>query len=188
MPTYMGIDESNHGNFPEIFTAVFSDSYKEIIYGGHNLSKLRHSSGKYQLKVENILRDTNFNFSVFPNQYREFQSYFSVVFLYEALKRVRPDEVIFDGSDGIIFRNLEKLQRDLYNNHNRYKPKIIIEEKADISYPLVNKADALSYYLFHIYRSAKPSRKVKHKRRMVSSKIWTPDFVQVRQTLDLKLK
>ena len=69
MPTYMGIDESNHGNFPEIFTAVFSESYKDLIYGGHNLSKLRYSSGNYQLKVENILRDTNFNFSVFPNQY-----------------------------------------------------------------------------------------------------------------------
>ena len=188
MPIYMGIDESNHGSFPEIFTAVFSNSYKDLEYRGHNLSKLRYSDRDYQIKIEKMLRNTNFNFSVFPNQFREFQSYFSVVFLYEALKRIKPNEVIFDGSDGVIFRNSEKLQRDLYDNHNRYKPKIIIGEKADISYPLVNKADALSYYLFHLYRGAKPSKRVKHKRREVSSKMWTPDFVQVKETLDLKLR
>ena len=187
MPIYMGIDESNHGNLPEVFVATISNSYRELSYHGFNFQKLRYKSNQYETRINHILKNTNFNFSIFPSHLKQLQSYFSVVFLYEALKNVKPKEVIFDGNDGIITKNLENLLKNLFDNNEGYKPKIILEPKADISYPLVNKADALSYHLYNIFRGIKPNKKVLQKRADVNSRLWTPDIVQIKNNLKLKI-
>ncbi len=66
---YLAVDESNHGQFPEIYVAAFSTNPEDVqIHKRLDLSKIRHK----EEKIQNILITSNFKYIVIEKYYKRF--------------------------------------------------------------------------------------------------------------------
>ena len=164
MGIYLGIDESNHGRFPEVFAAVRSISHQDI---KPNESGLPKKGNRRKKNVYDILRPTqDFRYILFSRDDAEKvgKENMKTVVLAECLKYYEDTElVIFDGT--FVDSTLEDLARIL---HPQRIPEIRGEAKGDTKYPLVNLADTAAHSLFRYYERFKfnpnQARKyIKHK-------------------------
>ena len=160
---YLGIDESNHGRFPEIFVGVSSNRDKDI--EERVLEKIRDK------RRQGILAGRKeFRYILVPSDYRKlFDSYHAMIFVvYAELIKAYPqtEHVIIDGENRESERILKGLEFILKN-----VPQIEFIPKADMIIPIVNAADCIANRLIE-YRTSQPK---KSKTRYVE-RIITPDF------------
>ncbi|MBS3155580.1 hypothetical protein J4404_03745, partial [Candidatus Woesearchaeota archaeon] len=145
---WVGIDESNHGRYPEIYVAVFSQ-YPQDASPVIGLKKNRNKGN-----LDLILKERDFRFILIPKEYKNFLSPndIAVVNVVEFIKyftRNKPEYQIKYFIDGEFKQSyLNKIDRVLYPIRT---PEIIIESKADVRYPVVNKADYIARLLHNKY-------------------------------------
>jgi hypothetical protein len=140
---FLGIDESNHGRYPEVFVAVLSDYIEDIQYNKEIIGKLRNENFDVKKKLEG--RD--FYYFVLTKKIvngRNLEDLRVAIFSEIINTFYNIETAIIDGE--IPFVTLERI-----NSHLEYKPKLIVEAKADIHYPIVNFADAMAYFLYNHY-------------------------------------
>jgi hypothetical protein len=143
---YLGIDESNHGRFPEIFVAVYSEARSDIFR-----TEGLHRSRNGTLKVHEVLKGRPFKHILIPQEYKHilgenYTKKIKTIVLAEFISHFpNLGKVLVDGeiSESII-SNLEKiLGNDMCN--------IMCEAHADSRYELVNKADIVAHLLHQHY-------------------------------------
>ena len=162
---YLGIDESNHGKFPEIFVGAFSNRDKDITKG--DIGKIRKKG-----RQNNVIGSRQFRYIIMSREYGElFGSYGAMAFVsYAELIRTFPNikRVIIDGkiseSEKII-RGLEFVLDEM--------PEIDFIPKADIIIPIVNTADCIANSLYRYHTSNPREEKSHHLRNLI-----TPDIKQ----------
>ncbi len=190
MGKYLGIDESNHGQIPEIFVATFSRERKDIVKK-HNIPKLRYRTieNKFnkqdygpkkeksdrltkfmQEKYKDLVIDymqTNFKHILFDKTFyytlKEFQR---IIAITEFIKHYEPKTIIIDGN---LYENeKEEISRLIHPIRN---PEIIAEPRADTTYQLVNKADAIANHLYSKYKLQKPENRILHLEHLLTPKL-----------------
>lgn len=145
---WVGIDESNHGRSPEIYVAVFS-GYPQDASSVIGLKKNRNKGN-----LDLILKERDFRFILIPKEYKKFlsPSDISVVSVVEFIKYFTKNKLEYQIKyliDGEFKQSyLTKIDRIL---HPIRTPEIIIESKADVRYPVVNKADYIARLLHNKY-------------------------------------
>ena len=140
---YAGIDESNHGNFPEIFVAVFSYT-KRLTIEGERLPKIRSHIGTKDALFQNrysflILRKDDTK--RIPKNKLQGVVVSSLIFPKRRLIRSRGLDVFLDGevSSGKI-RYIRDMATDICSA-NKEAIRIHAGAGLDIKIPLVNRAD-----------------------------------------------
>ena len=151
---YLGIDESNHGKFPEIFVAVCSNYKKDIKRKNEEDMLPKH---RKDLNLENILKKRFFRHLLMPkNLGHKYDDREIKIIAFSTLINYFNDLelVIIDGKgkDSTI-REIENLL--IFDN----KPTIIFEPKGDRYYPIVNVADYVAHKLFKHYTKKVLSKK-----------------------------
>jgi glutaredoxin-related protein len=153
---YLGIDESNHGRYPEIFVAVFSTNPADI-KKRWNLEKKRNKGNIFSL-----LNGREFKHIRVTKDYGNFLDVndISLIVFSEFIKFFKDnlELVIIDG-EMKKGSNIEKLERILYPNPI---PKIKVIPKADTKYEIVNVADRIANLLYRHYyhfKNVRDSRK-----------------------------
>lgn len=151
---WVGMDESNHGRFPEIYVAVYSDYASD---GKETKGLTKKSKGN----IETILKRREFRYILFSREHGnlicdknrfliaacEFINYFNEE------KQNKDITFILDGEyRASRIRDIKELLE------TKEKPKIILEPKADLKYPVVNKADLIARILHRKYATAKRIR------------------------------
>lgn len=149
---YIGIDESNHGNWPEIIVAAWSLNPKSILWHEEKLPKKRTAKS-----ISFLSTLGSFRHMIIPEEYEllvnaetrgVFYKLVKIVSVCEFLKsfsEVR--HVIIDGESPEDV--LEEIKKQIY--HNRYKPKIESLKSADQRILIVNLADSIAYRLYSHY-------------------------------------
>ncbi len=145
---FLGMDESNHGRFPEIFVAVYSRDPSMV-----NRRTLAKWDGKRAQSP--LLRRGEYSHIIVPDYYgRILQSDMNIRLMVVA-------EFIRHFND--VYGDLELVVIDgtpLEGEHQRLKelarpyslPRIVHEPKADVTFPIVNEADRIAHVLFRYYR------------------------------------
>jgi hypothetical protein len=140
---YLGIDESNHGKFPEIYAAVFSRRLKDVEKKMHIAKKRRNRN------IFSFLEGREFRYILVPGEYKEIlgsNDNVMAVVICEFVRCFGDLEMILVG--GRVSKNVcEKIEMIL----ERECPFIVGEPKADVHYPLVNLADGVANFLFRQY-------------------------------------
>lgn len=140
---YLGIDESNHGRYPEVFVGVYSTYYSDIVENTRGLPKIRDK----KQTIEQLINDRSFRYILVPEIFgKELgASRTTLVVLYEFIAHFKNiEQVIVDGnhkSEAAILENLGRLL------HPEHIPKISFVIKGDTKFGLVNLADSLANYL-----------------------------------------
>ena len=154
---YLGIDESNHGRFPEIYVGVPSD-LESYITETEEFSKV-HRKNSIPVNTEykhititklhkNMLSDPGISIATTV----EFIRYFDMNNTLE--------KVIVDGE--CKSNTIEEIERTIYPHH---MPKVEFMAKADKKIRVVNQADRIAYSLYRYYtegRSVEKGRYLKH--------------------------
>ena len=143
----LGIDESNHGNFPEIYVAVFSFNWNYVKQAQNPLPRIKIES------IDHFLPDDcEFKHIIFSDQFSEFHVdalktiAISEFISYFMIKHKRMRRII---NDGDMKRSIRK---KIDSNLSCFKvPKIISRKNADKIYPVVYMADRIANYLFRHY-------------------------------------
>ena len=162
---YLGIDESNHGKFPEIFVGVFtetlSDTKKTQIpkRRGKDVSKLLGSGRQYR-HIRVLQDDADL---IKSDEKRKLVVFAEFIKFFGRLGGL--EQVIIDGlfPEGGI-SNLRKIIYPL-------NPIIVVEPFADETYNLVNIADGIANRLHRYYAGATSVRdKTKYLRSLLTPK------------------
>lgn len=172
---YLGADESNHGEFPEIFVGVFSRLIKDIEIrmkkSGRvkKMDKIRRGNkflGRFvNLDYLNeVLEDRSWQHLVIPREYKselgldyglepkEAVENIKVLSICELINFYRKNnlgEFFFDGS--LEEKSLEKIERIA----GPLDFKVTTEAEGDRQRKLVNLADRVAYMLFTYYTDNK---------------------------------
>jgi len=155
---YLGVDESNHGKFPEIFAACISNKKNYAIEREFN--KIR-SSKKRRYK---LLADLNYKHIIFTKDFGgiinsenyktiaigEFSRFYS--------KFHNLEKVFMDGP--LPHKQAEKVMEMLYgiDKNIEFRFGIALDKKIK----LVNQADNLANFLFRYYRDSPEENKTKY--------------------------
>ncbi len=138
---YLGIDESNHGQYPEIFVGVYSENLEDIIEH-QKLPKIR----SVYRSIEPLLGDREFKYILISEKYGRLlrnQCINLVVFSEFVHHFGNLEKVIIDGETNLfMLRDFKEILQPA-----RY-PVIECIPKADIKYPLVNIADNIANLLY----------------------------------------
>lgn len=144
--TYLGIDESNHGRFPEIFVGVFSRNPADL-ERTYQLPKRR--KGDIKRNAFSALDGRDFRYVLIPREYKIHLGphNLKIVAIAELIRSfVNLERVVIDGE--FYEPWLKRLERVL-------KPKKFPETtgmaKADTCIPLVNLADGVANVLHKMY-------------------------------------
>ena len=143
----LGIDESNHGRFPDIFVGAYSNDPLDALM---NLSLHKKRKNK---EITSLLKGKDFRYLCMTKDYRE---YFEardmrLIALSSLIKFYHKDlestiSVIADGE--IRSSDMEKLEKIYYPS---LPPEIQVIPKADVTYPIVNLADQIANLLHKDY-------------------------------------
>jgi len=159
---YLGIDESNHGQFPEIITGCVSSKVEDIEEKNEKIGKHRKKQS-----LETVIGKKPFSHVV------AYQSDVDMIGGIYALKTVVYTElikntldvklVLIDGKHpDAIFNAMEAL---LYPNR---LPEIKRKQDGDQYWPLVNRADQIAYALFRYYgRGGHPIQQSTYGKRLL---------------------
>ena len=140
---FIGIDESNHGRYPEVFVAVYSSNPADIQVGTAQLGKIRDKQ-----PIEDILRGKTAYHVLVPQRWTQYghQRTLRVIATSELiLHSDAAQEVIIDGE--MPSTHIEEIHRIL---HPR-KVNVTLQQRADQFVPLVNSADSVANKLFRYY-------------------------------------
>ena len=139
---YLGIDESNHGRFPEIYVGVFSLNECSIRPG-------KYAKKRKKKRIENILDPAeDYKHLIIKQGYRD-------IFGGRGIKIIALAEIIgsFKNLNRIIFdgfldqKELMNLERILYP----INIDLHTESDADRHFKIVSKADQIAYRLYNYY-------------------------------------
>ncbi|MFW6231409.1 MAG: hypothetical protein ACOC32_05310, partial [Nanoarchaeota archaeon] len=144
---FLGIDESNHGRFPEIFAGIYSDSERDLKKGEY--SKLRHRKGTIAGKIRENNAPREYRHVVIPQEYTKLfsKNQLGLIAMSELIKHGGSDleQVIIDGEKNLD--DISKLKELVHPS----APKVLFVPKGDKTYRLVNLADFTAYRLFKEY-------------------------------------
>lgn len=151
MPTVkklLGIDESNHGKYPEIFVGVYSENLEDLLET-EGLGKIRRNS-----KLDSaIKKNQDFKYVVVPKEYAKILGRKNIprVACAELIKSFNGlDSIIVDGDFPKIFKtDVRRIAYPIKAGNIKTIP------KADITYPLVNSADHIANLLHRHYSHGK---------------------------------
>jgi len=155
----IGIDESNHGRFPEIYVGVFSSLSFDAKRGYYNKKRTDANIGDILNNHGRIYRHT-----IITKEHKELygahgSKIIAVAELIKAFNNIEDinvDSIILDGE----FRKIDRLnlERILYPLD---LPNFSAEPKADETFPIINKADAIANILHRYYSTNKDRNRYK---------------------------
>ncbi|HJX05582.1 MAG TPA: hypothetical protein VJ461_02650, partial [Candidatus Nanoarchaeia archaeon] len=165
---FLGIDESNHGRFPEIFVGVYSlyecdtkpvyslDESMEVI-NKKKLPKIKKKNeGGKKEEIADILEKRKFKHILLLQEHKDrfgFEGVRAIAYA-EIIKGFGNLElVLIDREIGDYLR--EDIAKILYPQR---LPQITAESNADHRYLIVNKADQIARKLFRYYQPFKNER------------------------------
>jgi len=165
---YMGIDESNHGRFPEIFVAAFSRFPTDVL-NKYPLSKIRNHK---KLFGHFSKRDYTF-LSIEENDFERVskRDIHGIIISSLLLNELPPSfETLEIYIDGIISPEKKiRTKEIIYEHMNIEKSRLTILSgpQLDRTYKLVNLADEMAHYIF---RKSSPNQQAlsKHRRYLLS--------------------
>lgn len=144
---YVGLDECNHGGFPEIFVGTFSQKPKHV-------SKTRRKKERVPEEIRKRLDFPHFFYELSEKVSKGVpQEYLMSLILYSLTKsyldKNPTDDYISFFIDGLFpEKTIKSLEEVLRANFN--VSKIVCEAKLDEKRYLVNTADALASLYFHL--------------------------------------
>lgn len=147
--SYVGIDETNHGRYPEIFVAAYSNNQKDVLTASNPVyAKKRHSHKGLPAK----LTHRGYSFVIITRDlleaYSEEEIFGAVISsLIAPIREPNPLEIHIDGD--ISPKKEEQMFRYLDERSRMKGRKIIWGPKLDMRTPLVNLADETACWLFH---------------------------------------
>ena len=151
-PGYLGIDESNHGNFPEIFVASYSDNPKDLEWRMKKFPKKRGGS------KEKTLEKNEYKHIVMDRETKEYlgRDGAMLVIASELIRDFKGlEKVVIDGHiDGKLLSDLQIL----FPNG----PVIDAYADGDRRFMAVNRADEIAYRLYKYYDSFKNAHDTKY--------------------------
>ena len=152
---FIGIDESNHGRYPEIYVAVFSDRQTDILKYKQIKKRKAHNT------IESILRDRDYRFLLVEKKHVEklgphaIKSSIISTLVLSFDRNIKETHVIIDGEEKNCLRydisyivSKELKQRVSQEN-------FVFVKNADILFPIVNKADEIANIIYRYYRRFK---------------------------------
>ncbi|MDD5651168.1 MAG: hypothetical protein PHF86_12265 [Candidatus Nanoarchaeia archaeon] len=171
----VGVDESNHGRFPEIIVAAYSNNPEDQIIS--DLTKIRDKGN-----IEKIIGNRDFRYIIIHEVYSSMLNPedLRVMAICEFIKFFKNNNLedplfIIDGM--LNEKEHEQLDLILYPN---FRPHMIIEPKADLHYPIVNIADHIANLIFKKYISQESIDK-KLLEKIITPKI--EDYVKFMQNV-----
>ncbi len=181
----LGMDESNHGRFDEVFVAASTDNLEDIVktkYG--KKKKLRED------EVYDFLREMDFRYALIGEETHKGFGADAVKFMVasEFLEHFGDAEKFY--IDGKMSDYYRRFLRE-YNKGTKF----IVRPKADVTYPLVHWADGAARAIFNIfYRRFEKCDDVKKQRNsdrlieMFSDNMIAVDPEKYRDILELARK
>jgi hypothetical protein len=148
---YLGIDESNHGRFPEIFVGAYSKNRKLLKEIG-GLTKVRKKGEK------DFIKSKDYKYVLIPKEYTKLlhPGDLALVAMTELIKSYDGlEKVLIDGQMGD--KRLEKLEKTIYP----LTPKIIAIPKGDSTCPIINTADHIAHILYTKYTNKRITKQSK---------------------------
>lgn len=147
---YLGIDESNHGRYPEIFVAVYSENLEDLVEH-QKLSKMRSA----RRSIDPLLGDRKFRYILIPEKYGMLlhnQSVSLVIFSEFVHHFDNIEKVVVDGESNLfMLSDFKKIMSPM-----KY-PEIECIAKADTKYTLVNIADNIANLLYRDFNRSHSS-------------------------------
>jgi hypothetical protein len=159
---YLGIDESNHGRFPEIIVGVCSPNPAEVSFYEQALSKKRKTKSAFTYAKRDEFRHV-----LLPEDSLRFGSIrgLRLVAIAELIKYFSPVErAVFDGQ--VAEEDLNALEITL----GQKMPLVMTMTKGDEHIPLVHRADAIASSLFRYYGRTKCRKIAQIKRQSRAQK------------------
>jgi len=154
---YLGIDESNHGRYPEVFVGVCSSFDSDI-------TPTRLSKHRVESSIEKIIGQREWAYCLVPAIARKFLDAHSirimafvelVTYFKNNNKHDSLDLILIDG-DATAF----ELRKTLELSKVKGETNIRAGKDGDRIYNLVNMADYVAWHLFHIYSRKRHSEKL----------------------------
>ena len=160
MVYYLGIDESNHGRFPEIHVGVFSNHRPDWRKGEYCKSRKKSMPINGALRENNLERDYRHvltpkdHTKIFSKDQLALISITELVWFFSEESFMLDDDgiekVLIDGDKDP--RGRDKLKEMIYP----LTPKIEFVPGGDRKYRIINLADMAAYQLFRNYTSSNP--------------------------------
>ncbi|MFH1211099.1 MAG: hypothetical protein V1645_04265 [archaeon] len=171
---YLGIDESNHGRYPEIFVAVYSEIPSDVVEHDIIIPKVRKRHGGAILP---ILKSRSFKHILIPERYGDLfgGKGTSLVVVSEFIRYFdnNLDGVIVDGEPKWeVIEGLEKML------HPTPLPRISFVAKGDTKFGIVNLADHVANLLHRYYSKFKHGKGSRY-----SNHLLTPDLEGYRKVV-----
>lgn len=161
---YLGLDESNHGRYPEVFVAVYSRYPQDIIYREKPMLKRRKKPSHLPQ-----LGDREFRHILILREHRDIlgtEGNVRVMVLAEFIKNFKGLElVIVDGDPNS--HEIESLHKVIAPSEC---PQILYTTRADVTYPIVNQADSVANHLFRYYKKSTREKK-KYLKKLITPRI-----------------
>lgn len=144
----VGIDESNHGQFPEIFVATFSFDKEDFLDNFPIKKKISKTSPikKFQKNYNYLIAIENDYERLAP---REFMGVLTSSLIYDKREEFPENLIVF--IDGYMKNSSKIYTRDLISDFCSFnKNNIFVHSGADFdrTYPIVNYSDAIARHLF----------------------------------------
>lgn len=143
----LGIDESNHGKFPEVFAGVLSFDPRDSEFSEKKLGKKRNS----RRSVEDWLSHRPFRYVKMTRHFKETNSLHSLdLMLLSSASLIKASSVDEPLNKVLIDGNLSsEMIEGLYRMIHPLNPHIYASESGDQHYPVVNLADLTAYKLYY---------------------------------------
>lgn len=162
---YVGIDESNHGRVPEIYTAVFSE-FPSDVNPCYSLEKQRQNHQKLWAKLKR--RDYSFLFVEKRDRYRFDKDLLGVVVASLVVGSQTADRQIKIFVDALEKQKINRLRSMVAELTGIEKKFLLIESGNDEVLPLVNYADELAHFLFrHATLGAMATKYKSHRKELL---------------------
>lgn len=166
LDTVIGIDESNHGRFPEIYAAVASKDISDGVVEAEPIFQKHRRDGYFAL-LESMLSDSDISYRFLMVNRREIEAYTqstlktNVFVCLLSSFDINPESIKKAFIDGHGNGNTKKsvsaiLQRDCGIQLPRNKIEFVRE--GDRKIQVVNYADMLAY---HLYKNRDNSKRLK---------------------------
>lgn len=153
-----GIDESNHGRYPEFFVAVSSYAHSDFVEVPHLLPKIRKKTSreamkslfsKFSCREYSYLTVLEEDFDRWPKYEQKGIIISSLLY---PLPKISVLELYLDGevrSD--ILRDTKSIVSDFLDIRGKCAVKIFTGKDLDRRVPIVNLADQLAHYFYKFY-------------------------------------
>ncbi len=165
---FIGIDESNHGRFPEIYVAVLSKNSQDIIEDVKSKKRRNHDT------IENILDGRDYRYLLVNEEDVDKLGSHAIKpivissLIYAFSIDLINTKVIIDGEGNHC------LSKDTAHILSKRTDQLILPGRftfasnADKLYPIVNKADEIAHVLFSYFRKFKLDKRLtKYENKMV---------------------